>query len=179
LLIRLASCLQLAPLSLDLVGDDLLNHALGLAVSVGGAERAVLGNRDHIGEAGRVAVDSGRRGEDDVGHIVALHAAQQRDAAANIDAVVLEGDLARLADSLQGGEVNDAVDLGMLREHLIEGLLVGNVDFVEEGALLADALNAVDGDDRRIGEIINDNNIVAVFKENEGGERANVPGTTR
>ena len=46
-------------------------------------------------------VHDGRRGgEDDVGDAVALHGAEEGNAAADIDAVVLEGNLARLSDSL-------------------------------------------------------------------------------
>jgi len=97
---RLSGLLQVVPLRLHLVRDDVLDHGLGAPVRVGGADGAVLGNGYHVGEARGVAVDGGRGREDDVGHIVPGHGAQEADAAADIDAVVLEGDLARLADGL-------------------------------------------------------------------------------
>jgi hypothetical protein len=103
LLKGLASFLQVVALGFDVVCDDILDHGLGSAISVGGTDRAVLGNGDHILEAGGVAVDGSRGGEDNVGDIVLGHGAQQGDAAPDIDAVVLEGDLARFADGLATG----------------------------------------------------------------------------
>lgn len=100
---RLAGFLQLVALGLDKVGDDLLDHGLCVAVRVGRTDGAVLGNGNHALEARRVAIDGGRRREDDVGHVVALHGAHEGDTAADVDAVVLEGDLARLADGLSDG----------------------------------------------------------------------------
>jgi hypothetical protein len=67
---------------------------------VGGTERALFGDGDHVGEAGGIAVDGCGGGEDDVGHVVLLHAAQQAEGAEDVDAVVLERDLAGLADGL-------------------------------------------------------------------------------
>lgn len=100
LFVGLAGLLQVVALGIDVVLDDLLNHELGPAVGVCWASRAGLGDGDHVGEAGGVAIDGSGRGEDDVGDIVLGHGAQQGDAAANIDTVVLQRDLARLANSL-------------------------------------------------------------------------------
>lgn len=101
LLVLLTSLLQVVALSVDKVGDDVLNHGLGAAVGVGRPNGAMLGDRDHVGEAGGIAVDGGGGGEDDVVDVVALHGAEKSDAAADIDTVVLEGNLAGLADSLR------------------------------------------------------------------------------
>lgn len=88
-------------LSVDHVGDGGLDGKLGVAVGVGGAQRALLGNGDHVGEAGGIAVDGGRAGEDNVGDIVANHRAQEVDGAVDIDQVVVQGLLAGLANSLR------------------------------------------------------------------------------
>ena len=144
LVVRLPGLFVVAALGLDVVRDDRLDHDLCLAICVCGANRALLWNGNHVGDAGGIAVDGGGRGEDDVGDIVLLHAAQQRDAAADIDAVVLERDVAGLADSLEGGKVDDAVDLGVLGKDVAEGGLVRDVDLVERGAAAADELDAVD-----------------------------------
>jgi hypothetical protein len=101
---------------------------------------------------------------------VLLHGAQKGDAAADIDAVVLERDLAGLADGLEGGEVNDAVDLGVFGKDFVEGSLVCDVDLVKGGALAADELDAIDGDLGRVVEIIDNDDIVAVLEESEGRE---------
>ena len=178
LLVRVAAGLfKLAPLRLDVVCDDILDHDLGPAVCVCGPNGADLGDGDHVGHARGIAVDGGRRGEDDVADTVLLHAAQQRDAAADIDAVVLEGDLARLADGLEGGEVDNAVDLGVLGEDGVESGLVSDVDLVEDRAAAADQLDAVEGDLGRVVEAVDDDDIVAVLEEGEGREGPNVART--
>jgi hypothetical protein len=100
LLERLAGLLQVVALSVDLVGDDILNDVLGATVDVGRTAGAVLGDGNHVLEAGGIAVDGGGGGEDDVGDIVAGHGAEEGDAAADVDTVVLEGNFARFANSL-------------------------------------------------------------------------------
>ncbi len=102
LLKRLALLLQPVALSVDVVGNDVLNRGLGAAVGVCGANRAVLGDRNHVGESGGIAVDGSGRRKDDVGDVVAGHGANEADAATDVDAVVLERDFARLANGLRG-----------------------------------------------------------------------------
>ena len=192
LLEGLASLLEVVALGIDVVGDDILDDGLGAAVGVGGADGAVFGDGDHVLEAGGIAVDGGGGGEDDVGDIVAGHGAHKGDAAADVDAVVLEGNLARLADGLQiqlaevevgqqmedsylqGGKVNDRVNGGVLGEDIVEGLLVGDVDLVEVGAAAADELDAVEGDLGGVVEVVDNDDVVAVLKENQRREGANV-----
>lgn len=101
LLEGLALLLQVSALGVDMVGDDVLNHGLGAAVGVGRANGAVLGDGDHVGESSGIAVDGGGGGEDNVGDIVAGHGLEERDAAADVDAVVLEGDDGRLSNGLE------------------------------------------------------------------------------
>ena len=96
----LAVLLCLAALGVDVVGDHSLDTKLGVAVRVGRAKRALLGNGNHVREAGGITVDSCGGREDDVGDVVLGHAAQEAEGAEDVDAVVLEGDLARLADGL-------------------------------------------------------------------------------
>lgn len=87
-------------LGVDNVGDGGLNSELGVAVGVGRTQRAVLGDGDHVGEAGGIAVDGGGAGEDNVGDIVLDHGAQEVDGAVNINQVVVQGFLAGLANGL-------------------------------------------------------------------------------
>lgn len=103
----LARLLCVVALGVDVVFDHALVGELGVTVGVGRAERAVLGDGDHVGEAGGVAVDGGGGGEDNVGDIVLGHGSKHAQGAEHIDAVVFEGDLARLADGLDvAGSVN-------------------------------------------------------------------------
>ena len=87
-------------LGVDHVGDGHLDGHLGVTVGVGGALGALLGDGDHVGETGGIAVDGGGAGEDNVGDIVLDHGAQQVDGAVDVDVVVVQRTLARLADSL-------------------------------------------------------------------------------
>ena len=146
----LASLLEIAALGVDAVGNDVLDHGLGSAVGVCRANRAVLGDGNHVGNASSIAVDGCRGREDNVADVVLLHRAHECDATANIDAVVLERDLARLADSFQRSEVNDTVNVWVLGEDIVDGFLVGDVNLVEFGSAAANLLNAINGDFGRV-----------------------------
>ena len=91
---------QVAALGIDHVSDGGLDGDLCVAVGVGWAERAVLGDGDHVREAGRIAVDGGRAGEDDVVDVVADHGPQKAEGALDIDAVVVEGLFSGFSDGL-------------------------------------------------------------------------------
>lgn len=95
-------------LSVDDVGDGGLDGELGVAVGVGGTQRALLGDGDHVGEASGITVDGGGAGEDDVGDIVADHGAQEADGAVDVDVVVVQRLLTGLTDGL------DSCQLGTL-----------------------------------------------------------------
>lgn len=86
---RLALLLCIVALSVDVIGDERFHGILGVAVRIGGSEGTVLGDGNHALEACRITVHSGGRGKDNVGDIVAGHGAEERDAAAHVDAVVL------------------------------------------------------------------------------------------
>lgn len=101
LLEGLARLFGLPPFGFNMVANDGLNHHLCMTICVGGANGAVLGNGDHARNTGGITVDSGGGREDNVGDIVLGHGAEQGDAAADIDTVVLQWDFARLANGLQ------------------------------------------------------------------------------
>lgn len=64
---------RVVALGVDHVRDGVLNGEFGVAVRIGRAQWAVFGDWDHIREAGGIAVDGGRAGEDDVGDVVTHH----------------------------------------------------------------------------------------------------------
>ena len=80
-----------------MIGDDSLVRGLGATIRVGGPNWAVFGDGNHVLETGSVAVDGGRRREDDVGDIVTCHGAEKADGTVDVRAVVLQRDLARFA----------------------------------------------------------------------------------
>ena len=83
-----ASFLEIIALGFDVVCDASLDGRLGASVGVRRANGADFGNGYHIFEACSVTIDGSRRGEDDVGDIVACHGGQEADGAVNIGAVV-------------------------------------------------------------------------------------------
>jgi hypothetical protein len=87
-------------LGVDDVGDSGLDGELGVAVGVGRAQRAVLGDGDHVGETGGISVDGGGAGEDDVVDVVADHRAEEVDGAVDVDIVIVQRLFAGLPDSL-------------------------------------------------------------------------------
>jgi hypothetical protein len=106
------------------------------------------------------------------------HGLQQSDGAADVDAPVLEGDLARLADSLQGSKVDNIVDVRVLGKDVFEGLLVGDVGVVEDGSLAADGLDAVEDFLGRVVEVVDNDDLVVGLEQGEGCEAADVSGAT-
>ena len=80
-----------------MIGNDSLVRCFGATIRVGGPNRAVFGDGNHVFEAGGVAVDGSRGREDDVGDIVTCHRAEKADRTVNVRAVVLQRDLARFA----------------------------------------------------------------------------------
>lgn len=99
--IRLSSFGGIVALSVDDVGDGGLNGELGVSVGVGGAQRALLGDGNHVGEAGSITVDGGRAGEDNVGDIVADHGAKETESAVDVDHVVVQWSFTGLANGLK------------------------------------------------------------------------------
>ena len=82
------------------------------------------------------------------------------------------------AADLQGGEVNDRVDIGMLAEDLVEGRLIGDVDGVELWALASELLQAVDDLFGGVVEVVDDDDLVVGFEQLEDGEGADVAAAT-
>lgn len=97
-------------LSVDDIGDGSLDGELGVTVGVGGAQRALLGDGDHVGEASGITVDGGGGGEDDVGDIVADHGAQEADGAVDVDVVVVQRLLTGLTDGLDTSQPGTSID---------------------------------------------------------------------
>jgi hypothetical protein len=74
--------------------------------------------------------------------------------------------------------VNDIVDIRVLLEHLIQGLLIGDIERVVLGSLAADQLDAVQDLLGGVIEVVDDDDLVVGLEESERGERADVPGAT-
>ena len=194
LLVVLASLLRVVALSFDGVCNGTLDGGLCAAVYVGRADGAVFRDGDHVGDARRIAVDGRGRREDDVCDIVLDHGGEKRNRAADVDAVVCEGDLARLSNGLgllvqlqpvaeerthlQSSKVDDIVDVWVLLKHLVERGLICNVDLVKGRSLAADELDTVHDFWGGVVEVVDDDDLVVCLEEGKGCEGANVAGST-
>jgi len=74
--------------------------------------------------------------------------------------------------------VDDIVNIRVLLEHLVQGLLVGDIERIVLGSLAADQLDAVQDLVGRVVEVVDDDDLVVGLEESERGERADVAGAT-
>ena len=160
------------------VHKDLLNHPLGPAIGVG---RGLLGVFLGDGRVIRIAVDGRGAREDDGLAAMVAHNVDEHQGVLDVVVVVLDGLAHRLADGLKAGEVDDAVDL-MGIEDLVHGIAVEHVGLVEGevlGGLVAhDGLDTVDGDGAGVGEVVDDDDLVATLEQLNDGVRADKAGAT-
>lgn len=113
--------------------------------------------------------------------IVFLHASKEGNGAANVDAIVFEGNHTRLSNSLQqflsieprlglrketyleSSKVNHAVNLGMGGKDLLESGLIGDIDLVKVGSFTAQELDAIQTDFGGVVETVDNDDLVAVL----------------
>ena len=159
------------------VHEDLLNHPLGPTIGVG---RGLLGVLFGDGRIVRVAVDGRGAREDDGLAAMVPHDVDEHQGVLDVVVVVLDGLAHRLADGLKAGKVDDAVDL-MGIEDLVHRIAVEHVGLVEGevlGGLVAhDGLDAVDGDGAGVGEVIDDDDLVAALEQLNDGVGTDEAGT--
>jgi len=74
--------------------------------------------------------------------------------------------------------VDDIVDVWVLLKHLIQLLLIGDVQRVVLGPLAADELDAVEDFLGGVVEVVDDDDLVVGLKKGECGEGADVAGAT-
>ena len=74
--------------------------------------------------------------------------------------------------------MDDIVDVRVLLEHLIQLLLVGDIQRVVLGPLAADELDAVEDLLGGVVEVVDDDDLVVGLEKGESGERADVAGAT-
>jgi hypothetical protein len=79
---------------------------------------------------------------------------------------------------LQRSEVDHIVDVRVLLEHLVQLLLIGNVQFVVLGPLAADELDTVQDLLGRVVKVVDDDDLVVGLEKGESSERADVAGAT-
>lgn len=74
--------------------------------------------------------------------------------------------------------MDNAVNVGVGLEHLVEAVLLDDIELVELGLLATDKLNAVESLTGRVVQVVSDDDLVTSLEKGEGGERANVARAT-
>lgn len=126
--------------------------------------------------AGGIAVDGGRRAEHQIAYPGPFHRLQQYQGAAQVVLVVVQRDAGRLADRLEGGEVDHGVDV-LLPEDAIQQGRVTDVPFVEAGLAPADGGDT--GQDARlaVAEVVHHHGLHACGLQGQTGVAADVAAT--
>jgi hypothetical protein len=128
-----------------------------------------------VGQKLRCAVDGGRGAEDEGLHPGCLHGLHQDQAAGNVVAVVLQRFLRRLADGLQPGKVQHALD-GLRLEQAIEQRTVAHVALHALQRLPGDALDARQRLRAAVAEVVEHHEAVARALERHTGVGTDVAG---
>ena len=135
-----------------------------------------LGLASVSGRGVRVSVDGGGAAEDDGLAAVVAHDVNEREGVAQVVGVVLDGLGDRLAHGLEAGKVDDAVDL-VRGEDLLQRVAV--VDVGDDELEVCGGLGADDGLDAvldlggGVGEVVHDDDLVAVLEQLDAGVAAN------
>ena len=153
------------------VGKDALEHCLGLAVGIGClVQRAALGDGNLLG----LAVHRGGRREDNVLHAMVARHVEQYQRTGNVVPVVLKRLFGAFAHCLEAGEVDDGVD-AVLGEGALARLAVQDGGLHELqliGGSAGELADAVDRYQAGIGQVVQDNHVVALLEQLDAGVAA-------
>ena len=143
------------------VHHDLFEHALCPTVGVGTLPfRTVLG----YGNLDGVAIDGRGRAENDVLAAVVTHDIEEHQCAADVVLIVFPGFLDGFADGLQSGKMDAGVEF-VLVENLLESVAVAYVGLVKRYGFASQLFDAIERLERRVAEIVGDDNFVAGLAE--------------
>ena len=110
------------------------------------------------------------------------HGVDEREGVPDVVGVVLDGLLHALSHGLVSGEVDDAVH-GLLVEDALQGLAVVDVGAVEGESLGGlgpnDLIDAVEHLLARVGEVVDDHDLVALLQQADDGVAADEPAAAR
>ena len=150
------------------VAQDLLDHDLRPAV---GVRCDIGGHRLDIGDGVVRAIDR-RGGREHKARAARLrHFLEQGQRGIQIVAVIGQRDMAALADRLEAREMHDGID-AVRREDLMQDGAVLRIRLIERGALARDGLDLVDDRTGRIGQVVQNDDIVARLKQLDAGVAA-------
>lgn len=74
--------------------------------------------------------------------------------------------------------MDNAVNVGVGLEHLVEAVLLGDIELVELGLLATDKLDTIESLTGRVVQVVSNDDLVTSLEKGKGGERANVARAT-
>ena len=155
------------------VAEDIFAHLLGVAVGrCGGLAWRLLGHGQGVG----LAVDSRARWKEDIGAAVFFHQRAHVHERGEIVHVIFQRFGHRLANSLEGREVNHGVEF-VAEEHPAEGLDVASVDLLKGYVASGDLLHAFNSRGLGVGKIVDHDHVVAGFDKGHASVGADISGT--
>ena len=155
------------------VHHDFLKHALGLTVRIGAMSLgALLRDRDD----GRVAIDGGRRREDDVFASMLTHHIKQSQCAADVVFVIFPRFFHALAHGLQASEVDAGIET-MGFHHTVEAFTITDVDFIKRDFLARQFRHTLQRLAVGVAEVIDNHSLVTCSSEFHQSVRADEAGT--
>jgi hypothetical protein len=159
---------------MGLVADDILVDTLGVAIGREGLlarRRLIDGQVLGIG----LAIDGAGGREDEMTDVVLLHESEERDERERIVAIVEQRTLHGLTHRLGSREMDHAYDIGMGTEDGVHRYIVAAIGIDKVGTAAYDGLDAIQDLDIGVGEVIDDDNIVALLHEFYDGMRTDIP----
>lgn len=131
--------------------------------------RQCLWDRDNS----RITIHSSRRWKHNVLDTWFLHSFQKHHSTSNVVMIIVQWDLSRFTNCLKTGKMDNRI-AWMTLEHFKQCLLIENICLVENEILASNGLDTTNSFIRGVGQIVNDNNLMASFEKLNDSVRAYV-----
>ena len=146
---------------------------LAAAIGVGDTGGVVFIQRQVL----RITINGSTGAEDHGAHIAGIHGLQQADGALHVVGVVVDGLLDGLTNSLEASKVHDGID-SMVTHGADHGVGVADVCLYKGNTMAEDALQAIQYSHLAVGEVVQQNDLMAGFYQRNSGMATNVAGSS-
>lgn len=146
---------------------------LAAAIGVGGSGGVVFIQRQVL----RITINGSTGTEDHGAYIAGVHGLQQADGALHVVGVVVDRLLDGLANSLEASKMHDGID-SMVTHGADHGVGVSDVCLYKGHTMAEDALQAIQYGHLAVGEVVQQNDLMAGFYQRNSGMATNVAGSS-
>lgn len=146
---------------------------LAAAIRVGGTGGVVFIQRQVL----RITINGSTRAEDHGAHSTGVHGLQQADRALHVIGVVVDRLLDGLANSLEASKVHDGID-SMVTHRADHAVCVADVCLYKGNTMAENTLQAIQYGHLAVGEVVQQNDLMAGFYQRNGGMATNVAGSS-